>query len=88
MTKKQMELVERYNSAEHASVWSCYGKPSWNKVGAEREILDEMNANDGWGYRVTSYNTFHFSCAYKYMKDGMETLVYHTSANRWEIPLH
>lgn len=85
MTKKELGMYENWLNAKHTSVYEAYDRPSHSKVCAEQRIIDEMNANDGWGYRVTSYNTFNFACAYVYWLGDVQHMVYHTHANRYDF---
>lgn len=87
MTKKEKIMYENWLVSENYSVRHAYDRPSASKIYAEERIIDEMVKNGGWGYRVTSHNTFNFACAYKYMKDGVECMVYHTHANRYEFTI-
>ena len=85
MTKKELGMYHNWLNAEDSSVYEAYERPSYAKVRAEQSIIDEMVSVCGYGYRVTSHNTFNFACAYKYMKDGVERMVYNTHANRYDF---
>lgn len=84
MTKQSM--INRYNAATCGSLAEAYRTGgSVYKRRAEDAIRREMEYLHGWGFRITSANTFEFSCAYLYKKDGKTVLVYHTACNCWEV---
>lgn len=84
MTKQNM--INRYEAATHESLADAYrGGGSCYKRRAEKSIRNEMEYLGGWGFKITSANTFAFSCAYLYKKDGKTILVYHTPCYRREV---
>lgn len=87
MTKKEIAMYEKWLNAEHASVFEAYVRPSRTKMYVEQSIIDEMGALNGYGYRVTSYNTFNFACAFIYWRDDVERMVYYTHANRYDFEI-
>ena len=64
--------IERYANSNMYSVFDAYAQPSEQKIRAEKMIRVEMDMYNGYDYRILSYNTFRFTCAYKYedMKNG------------------
>ena len=91
MTKKESNMVRSYEYAYgrgYGSVLVAYDRPSSAKIAAEEAIKREMNELDGYGYYICGHNSCFFSCGYKYRDaDGVEHLVYHTYANRFDIKL-
>lgn len=88
MNKKQTSLYQQYKTARHESVNACYGKCSSAKQSAERAIIEEMHDLNGYGYKVTSYNTNFFSCAYVYADDNGELhLVHHSKSHRYDFAI-
>lgn len=72
------EIITRYNNSRIGSVYECYTKPSTRKCVAERAIMHEMAENNGYDYRILSYNSQMFTCAYRYKLGNTEMLVFHT----------
>lgn len=84
MTKQGM--IDRYKVARYGSLAEAYRTGgSYYKRHAEEAILREMKGIGGYGFRITSANTYHFSCAYLYDKDGETFLVYHTACGCKEV---
>jgi hypothetical protein len=81
MTERQNQMLRNYNWANAESLSKAYKKCSWDKIRAEKKILDEMYKIGGYGYRITGANTFGFSCAYKVKEGDKVMLVYHTAKN-------
>lgn len=84
MNKQQKQILANYETAENTSVSECYAKPSSAKVHAENEIKLEMIKELGFDYKVLSYNTNMFTCAYKTARN---TLIYHTPTRKVVINL-
>ena len=88
MTKKQLkEKYRQYLKAPRRRVYDVYAKPSVNKLRAERNILDYMLDQDGYGYRVISYNTSFFTVGYIIQNDEGKLFVYETAQHRYYLPL-
>ena len=89
LTQKQKTFLENYKNSDMRSLRDLYASYSTEKAMAERDILDEMSENCGYGYRVKGGNSCQFSCAYCY--DTKENgninthLVYHTARNRYDF---
>ena len=81
LTKKEQDYLDKYMRSPYHSVRDAYGRPSYRKIFAEGEIIDEMIQNGGRGYKILSFNASFFTCAY--MIDG--TLVVHTPNKRIDI---
>ena len=60
-------------SAKHNSVNDCYKNPSTTKQFIEHHIQCEMDSNNGFNYRVLSFNVFFFTCGYLYETIDTET---------------
>ena len=76
MNKKQQSILDAYNNSNLTNIYQCYDKPSYFKVRAFNECKDACDACDGWGFKILSYNTFMFTIAYQYKKDGKTWLHY------------
>ena len=89
--KKYAAFLESYrhavNTRGYRTVHDCYSKPSAAKDAAENRIWLEMKERKGYGYTVTSYMTFTFSCAYLFPhpEDGNLILCYETPYNAYYI---
>lgn len=80
MTKREREIVNRYNKATATELKEVYGKPSKLKQQALKKCKEMMEGMDGERFRIMGANNFSFSAAFK-MKDshnGKTLLVYIT----------
>lgn len=84
MTKRQQQIINTYNNSNMYSLSDAYNAYSFYKTRAEQSILNEMQNNGGWGYKVLSANSFQFSCGYLKTdeNDGNIKIVYHTANNK------
>jgi hypothetical protein len=64
-TKEGRAYMERYNRATAQSIYEAYKTPSTNKTRADYFCRAQMAKENGHGYRVISYNCFHFSVAWQ-----------------------
>ena len=88
MTKNQLKAkYQEYLKAPRQRVYDVYAKPSVNKLRAERNILDYMLDQDGYGYRVMLYNTSFFTVGYIIQNDEGKLFVYETAQHRYYLPL-
>lgn len=91
LTQKQQQMINNYEYSimryGYRGLCDCYKNCSWAKQHAENIILKEMCNNNGYEYTIIGFNSCTFSCAYKYRKNGIEYLVYHTHANKYEIEI-
>lgn len=84
MTKKQQQIINTYHKSTNYSLDDVYTNYSVFKARAERQILNEMQSVDGWGYKILGANTCSFSCAYlrQNAENGQIEIVYHTAQNK------
>lgn len=86
LTQKQLQMISNYKYARYDTIGQLYKNASCYKWRAENNILNEMQNNNGYDYRVCGGNSCTFSCAYRYKdNDGYEHLVYHTAYNRFDF---
>ena len=87
-TLAERDLVKRYYKSENYSLVDCYIRASKDKRNIEKDIRRLMVLEKGWGFRIISYNTYHFSCAYITGENGIEILNVFTPTT-WgkQIPL-
>lgn len=84
MTKRQQQIVNNYNRSSNYSLDDVYTNYSVYKARAEKDILNEMASENGWGYKILGANSCSFSCAYlrQNKDDGFIEIVYHTAQNK------
>ena len=88
MTKNQLKAkYQQYLQAPLRYIADVYARPSVNKCIAEQNILNYMMNNDGYGYRVMSYNTSFFTVGYIIQNDEGKLFVYETAQHRYYLPL-
>lgn len=80
---------ERYmwkvNEYGYRYLCDCYKNPSWAKVIAEREIVEECINKGGYAYSVISYSTSMFTCGYLFNRDGELWFAVHTPSYYGEM---
>ena len=88
MTKNQLKAkYQQYLKSPLLYVADVYVRPSVNKCIAERNILRYMLNNDGYGYRVMSYNTSFFTVGYIIRNEKGKFFVYETAYNQYVLPI-
>ena len=88
MNKKQTGIYERWLASNNLNLYDCYKKPSESKLDAEWRIIHACRQMHGKRFRILSYNTFTFTCAYAVEKDDKTMLIWHSPYNTevFEIP--
>ena len=87
MTKFQRNLYENYLRAEDVTIWDAYGSPSVKKVRAYEHCVHKCLENNGGPWCIPTHNTFAYTFAYTFHKDGVKWLHYETSCNVYEFPI-
>ena len=88
MTKNQLKAkYEEYLKAPILYVNDVYARPSIYKERAERNILNYMLNNDGYGYRVMSHNAQMFTVGYIIRNEKGKCFVYETAYNQYVLQL-
>ena len=88
MTKKQLKAkYQEYLKAPYRYVGDVYNRPSCNKLRAELNIIAYMLDQDGYGYRVMSFNKSFFTVGYIIQNDEGKLFVYETAQHRYYLPL-
>ena len=88
MTKNQIKAkYQQYLIAPLRYVADVYARPSVNKCIAERNILNYMMNNDGYGYRVMSHNSQMFTVGYIIRNEKGKYFVYETAYNQYVLPI-
>ena len=88
MTKNQLKAkYTEYLVTPSRCVEDVYARPSIAKRRAEREIINYLVDQNGYGYRVMSYNTSFFTVGYIIRNDEGKLFVYETAQHRYYLPL-
>lgn len=64
-TKAAARFINGYSNSLNYTLSDCYGRYSTEKARAERWCKDQMNKENGFDFRIISFNTFGFSCGWK-----------------------
>ena len=84
--KQQQQFIESYRVAPVGQrLNNVYTSCSADKQRAEQLILNEMTSTGGCSYKVISFNTWGFTCAY--LNNTEQQLVVHTPTNKYIIDL-
>lgn len=78
MTKAQKAMLDSYNRSSDTELWHVYGRCSQAKYNAMDYCKNLMYEKSGYDGRITSYNTFRFSYAFRFIENGIEHLMYIT----------
>lgn len=87
MTQANRIRLADYNRAFMTSIWQAYKKPSYNKQKAFAYIEECCNVLNGYGLKIVNKNTFNFTAAFLYEKDGQTCMQYHTHANTYDFAI-
>lgn len=63
-TKAAARFINGYFDSRKYSLSDCYGRYSFEKARAERWCKDQMTKENGYEFRIISFNTFGFSCGW------------------------
>lgn len=72
-TKKAQDLIERFNHSTFDRLNECYKTYSENKFRAYQSCVTKCFDMRGWGFRIISFNSQTFTCAWLY--EDKETCV-------------
>ena len=87
MTKFQRGLYQNFLIPAGVSIFEVYERPSRNKVKAYEDCLRRANENGADYCCIPTHNTFNFTFAYTFHKDGVKWLHYETACNVYEFPI-
>ena len=88
MTKNQLRAkYAEYLATPSRCVKDVYARPSANKIRAEYRIIDYLVDQNGYGYRVISYNSSFFTVGYIIRNEKGKCFVYETAYNQYVLPL-
>lgn len=81
-TKRAESFVNAYNRSSDYCLGHVYGRYSHEKARAERDCMDKMSKENGFGYKILSYNTCQFTCGWQ-VENGLRV---ETACNSYFIP--
>ena len=64
-TKIGRRYLDMYTRANCVTLYQAYKTPSTDKTRADYQCRQQMAKENGHGYKVISFNTFHFSVAWR-----------------------
>lgn len=67
-TKTGRRYLDMYTRANCETIYQAYETPSTNKTRADYQCRQQMAKENGHGYKVISFNPFHFSVAWRTAK--------------------
>ena len=86
MTKKQKQMLWAVTHSDNESLYDVYKTFSHKKYLAFDNCTYEMRRKDGFNLRITSANTFSFSCGFLYYDENKHLHCrYYTSANVYDF---
>ena len=86
MTKKQQQMFKAVHDSEYTDLFDVYKTFSDDKRRAFYYCLNEMYLKDGFNFRITSANTFSFSCGFLYYDDDKHLRCrYYTGRNTYDF---
>ena len=86
MTKKQQQMLKAVHDSEYTDLYDVYKSFSDDKRRAFYYCLNEMYSKKGFYFRITSANTFSFSCGFLYYdENGYLHCRYYTGRNTYDF---
>ena len=86
MTKKQQAMLWKVTHSSNESLYDVYKSFSVSKYRAYDYCIYEMRRKGGFNFRITSANTFSFSCGFLYYDDDKHLHCrYYTSQNTYDF---
>lgn len=70
MNKYGETVFYQYINSTKTTLADCYKIPSKEKISAYKAIISGMERVGGKHFRILSYNSYRFSCAYLYKDEG------------------
>lgn len=87
-TIKGIGFLQSYERSNFRTIRDCYVSPSKAKIYAEAECYNKMVKQFGFGFRILSYNCYHFTCGWLAEDiNGVQTLHVETASNSYIIVL-
>ncbi len=89
MNKKETGFLWSYQRSTLTDIYQAYKNPSYAKVKAFKNCRADMEAHDGYDFRITGKSCDFFSCAFCYVdhETHKEHLRYHTYARVYDFEI-
>lgn len=79
MNKKDKNTIFNYLRSTNYNLMDCYRTASCYKWRAYNDIIQEMNNNNGYNFKIISYNQMMFTCGFTFENEnGGKFLKYYT----------
>lgn len=87
MTKKHLQIYNRYLNSTDFELWHVYGCWSDAKENAMDYCKSQMYKRDGNYLKIISHNTMVFTVGFTFEEDGKEMFMYITPTRNevWEL---
>lgn len=86
MTEKQQQMFKAVNESDYCNLFDVYKSFSTDKYNAFNYCLRECARLNGFNFRITSTNTFHFSCGFLYYDENKRLRCrYYTGRNTYDF---
>ena len=86
MTKKQQAMLWKVTHSSNESLYDVYKSFSDSKYRAYDYCIYEMHRKYGFNFRITSTNTYHFSCGFLYYDEDKHLRCrYYTGQNTYDF---
>lgn len=86
MTKKQQQMLWQVTHSSNESLYDVYKTFSQGKYIAYERCKGDMYRKEGFNFRITSANTFLFSCGFLYYDDDKHLRCrYYTGQNTYDF---
>ena len=86
MNKKQQQMLWKVTHSNNTDLFDVYKSFSQKKYRAFDNCIYEMRRKNGFNFRITSANTFSFSCGFLYYdEDKRLHCRYYTSQNTYDF---
>ena len=86
MTKKQQQMLWNVTHSNDTDLFDVYKSFSDDNRSACDYCMYEMHLKDGFNFRITSTNTYHFSCGFLYYDENKRLHCrYYTGRNIYDF---
>ena len=88
MTKREQEIIDRYNRSTDYELYKCYPSGmSYNKSKAWEHCKEVCTKHDGEKLKVISHNGYMFTAGFEYTVGCKKYLMYITKGDETSILL-
>ena len=82
--KKMNNISMEYSESSIYRIFEIYAKPDSKKYNKYVNALRKMEELDGWGFKILTYNKFRYSCAFLFINEEKEIMLYYFGMNDTE----